>query len=65
MVIFYLIFAEIYANDFTWKSEANLFPSPRWDQNVTQLCAGQTLQFSPNQPTTVMVDNSFSFGYVF
>lgn len=50
------------ANDFRWQSEANIFPSARWDRNVTQLCAGQTLKFSSDLLTTVMVPNSFSFG---
>ena len=45
-----------------WINEANFDNWKRWSKNMTKPCQGQTVSFSQNEPTSVMIRESFTVG---
>ena len=50
------------ANSWIWTNEANFDNNLRWSNNKTKPCQGQTVNFSANQPVSVMIRESFTVG---
>jgi len=64
LLLTFLFLSPSFARLYDWTKEVNLFPTQRFDQNVSQLCSGDSIRFSAALPTTVKVQRSLSFGTI-